>query len=66
MWHQNEKFLNLLDKVGEILVSSNATNTEEALALDVDGKDLNTIILEASGVIGEKDNPSPCWCYRKE
>ena len=51
---QNEKFLNLLDKVGEILVSSNATNTEEALALDVDGKDLNTIILEASGVIGEK------------
>ena len=51
---QNEKFLNLLDKVGEILVSSNATNTEEALALDVDGKDLNTIILDASGVIGEK------------
>lgn len=51
---QNEKFLNLLDKVGEILVTSNATNTEEALALDVDGKDLNTIILEASGVIGEK------------
>ncbi len=51
---QNEKFLNLLDKVGEILVSSNATNTEETLALDVDGKDLNTIILEASGVIGEK------------
>lgn len=51
---QNEKFLNLLDKVGEILVSSNATNTEEALALDVDGKDLNTVILEASGVIGEK------------
>lgn len=51
---QNEKFLNLLDKVGEILVSSNAANTEEALALDVDGKDLNTVILEASGVIGEK------------
>lgn len=51
---QNEKFLNLLDKVGEILVVSNVTNTEEALALEVEGKDLNTIILEASGVIGEK------------
>lgn len=51
---QNEKFLNLLERVGEIIVNSNATNTEEALALPVDGKDLNTVILEASGVIGEK------------
>ena len=51
---QNEKFINLLEKVGQILVESNATNTEEALALEVEGKDLNTIILEASGVIGEK------------
>lgn len=51
---QNEKFLSLLEKVGKILSESNATNTEEALALQVEGKDLNTIILEASGVIGEK------------
>ncbi|MDE5715399.1 MAG: translation elongation factor Ts [Anaeroplasmataceae bacterium] len=51
---QNEKFLNLLEKIGKILVESNATNTEEALGLVVDGKDLNTVILEASGVIGEK------------
>ncbi len=51
---QNEKFLNLLDNVGEIIATSNATNTEEALALNVEGKDLNTVILEASGVIGEK------------
>lgn len=51
---QNEKFINLLEKVGKILSESNVTNTEEALALDVDGKDLNTVILEASGVIGEK------------
>ncbi len=51
---QNEKFLNLLEKVGKILSESNAKNTEEALALQVEGKDLNTIILEASGVIGEK------------
>lgn len=51
---QNEKFINLLEKVGKVLSESNVTNTEEALALDVDGKDLNTVILEASGVIGEK------------
>lgn len=51
---QNEKFLNLLDKIGQILADSNATNTDEALALDVDGKTLGTVILEASGVIGEK------------
>ena len=51
---QNEKFINLLEKVGQILIESNATNTEEALAIQVEGKDLNTIILEASGVIGEK------------
>lgn len=51
---QNEKFLNLIDKIGTILVESNATNTEEALNIDVDGKTLGTMILEASGVIGEK------------
>ena len=51
---QNEKFLNLLDQVGSALVASDATNTEEALEVDVNGKTLGTLILEASGVIGEK------------
>ena len=51
---QNEKFLNLLEKIGNILIASNATNTEEALNIDVEGKTLGTVILEASGVIGEK------------
>lgn len=51
---QNEKFLNLIEKIGVILVESNATNTEEALNIDVEGKTLGTMILEASGVIGEK------------
>lgn len=51
---QNDKFLALLDKVGKILASSKANNTEEALKLDVNGKDLATIILEDSSVIGEK------------
>lgn len=51
---KNEKFINLVAKVGEIIINSDATNTEEALNVVSDGQDLKTIILEASGVIGEK------------
>ena len=51
---QNAKFTALLEQVGQIIVASNATNTEEALNVEAEGKSLNTIILEASGVIGEK------------
>ena len=51
---QNAKFTALLDQVGQIIVNSNATNTEEALNVEAEGKSLNTVILEASGVIGEK------------
>ena len=51
---KNAKFLGLLDKVSNIILNSNATNTEEALAIDVEGKTLETVILEESSVIGEK------------
>ena len=51
---QNAKFIDLLEKVGAMILNSDATNTEEALKVVVDGKDLATFILEASGVIGEK------------
>lgn len=51
---KNEKFIALVDRVGQIILDSNATNTEEALKVVDGGQDLNTIILEASGVIGEK------------
>ena len=51
---QNAKFIALLEKVGQIIVASNATNTEEALAVETEGKTLETVIMEASGVIGEK------------
>ena len=51
---QNAKFTDLLTKVGNILVDSNASNDEEALKIEAEGKTLETIILEASGVIGEK------------
>ena len=51
---QNAKFVDLLNKVGEIIVNSDAKCIECALKVEAEGKDLNTIILEASGVIGEK------------
>ena len=51
---QNAKFIALVEQVGNIILASNATNTEEALEVVEGGKNLATIILEASGVIGEK------------
>ncbi len=51
---QNEKFLNLLEQIGQVLANANVNNTEDALNVDVNGKTLGTVILEASGVIGEK------------
>ena len=51
---QNAKFIALLEQVAEVIINSSANNTEEALNVEVEGKTLATIILEASGVIGEK------------
>ena len=51
---QNAKFIALVEQVGSIILASNATDTDSALAVEVEGKALSTIILEASGVIGEK------------
>lgn len=51
---KNQKFIDLLTSVGEIILSSDATNDVEALAVDVEGKTLNEVILQASSTIGEK------------
>ena len=51
---QNEKFTSLLAKIGNIIVNSEAKCTDCALNIDVEGKKLSEIILEASGTIGEK------------
>ncbi len=51
---KNDKFVNLVNKIGETLVNSNATNTEEALNVNVDGTTLANVILQNAGVIGEK------------
>ncbi len=51
---KNDKFLNLLSNVGKAIINSSAVNTEEALKVDVEGKSLETYILEESAIIGEK------------
>lgn len=51
---KNEKFTDLLDKVGQTILNSKATNTEEALGLNVDGKTLETVLADATATIGEK------------
>ncbi|MBU1093279.1 MAG: translation elongation factor Ts [Firmicutes bacterium] len=51
---KNDKFLDLLNKVGQTLLSSKATSTEEALAAAVDGKTLDLVLADATATIGEK------------
>lgn len=50
---KNEKFLSLLEKVGNIIVSSDAVDTDAALAIDVDGKSLKDVLVDATVTIGE-------------
>ena len=51
---KNQKFLDLVEKVGNILIKSDVKSDEEALALDVNGESLETVILKDSATIGEK------------
>ena len=51
---KNEEFKKLVETVTDTILKSNATTLEEALKLTVDGKDLEQLIAEKSGTIGEK------------
>lgn len=51
---KNQQFLDLLDKVGNIILNSSAQTTEEALALVSEGQTLEQILLTATATIGEK------------
>ena len=42
---QNQKFLDLVAKIGDILIDANFSNDEEALNVDVDDKALSQVIL---------------------
>jgi elongation factor Ts len=51
---KNEEFLNLLAGLTEAVLSSKATNLEEALEVEYDGKKLADKLVDATAKIGEK------------
>lgn len=51
---KNAIFLDLVAKIGDALLNSSVQNTEEALALEVDGQTIEIILKEATATIGEK------------
>lgn len=51
---KNKQFLDLIDKVGSIILASKAVNTEEALAVETDGITVETLLINATATIGEK------------
>lgn len=51
---KNEKFLALIEKVGQIILSSGVTNTEDALKVEEGGKTVEILLSEATATIGEK------------
>ena len=53
---KNDNFKVLVDKIGNIIVNSTATNLEEALQVVADGKTVEQLLVEATAQIGEKIN----------
>ena len=51
---KNQKFLDLIEKIGNAVLKSDAKCTDCAMNVTVDGKTVSEVILEASGTIGEK------------
>lgn len=51
---KNTEFQELVNDIAKLIVTSKPTDVEATLKLVVDGKDLETVIAEKSGKIGEK------------
>jgi len=51
---KNKDFLELLDKIGEILIKSNVSDVNEALKLKIGKETLESILTNATAKIGEK------------
>lgn len=51
---KNEQFLELLDRLAENILKSDAKTVEEASAITIDGETINDIIINATATIGEK------------
>ena len=51
---KNEQFLELLDKLAENILKSEAKTVEEASTITIDGETIDDIIINATATIGEK------------
>ncbi len=51
---KNDQFKSLLKQVGEAILSSDATDLESSLEVELNGKKLKDVIVEATSKIGEK------------
>ncbi len=51
---KNQGFVDLTNKMLDVALASNASNLEEVLQLDMDGRSLADHVIEQTGVIGEK------------
>ncbi len=50
---RNQSFIDFVDQITEIVGASSATNAEEALAVESDGRPVSELIAEQIGTIGE-------------
>ncbi len=51
---KNNEFLTLLDRVGKAILASDATDLVSALKVELDGKPLADVVVDATAKIGEK------------
>lgn len=51
---KNANFLDLLNEVGQTILNSKAMNVDEALKVELNGKTLDLVLVEATSKIGEK------------
>lgn len=51
---KNQGFVDLTDKMLDVVLAGNASNLDEAKALKMDGRTLEEHVIEQTGVIGEK------------
>ena len=51
---KNEKFLNLVERIGKALLSQNVNSDEEALNIEFEGETVANMLINATAQIGEK------------
>lgn len=51
---KNANFIKVVEEIGQAILKSNATNTEEALKVKANGKTVEEIVVAATATIGEK------------